>query len=273
MSKVILITGASSGIGKVTASRLIDDGYVVYCGARRVEEMNDLKKKGGKVVTLDVTDQKSIERVIAQINKENQKIDVLVNNAGFGLYGAVEDIDLNDARYQFEVNLFGVAALTKAVLPIMRKQRSGTIINISSMGGKMFTPLGAWYHSTKYAMEGWSDCLRLELKQFGINVVIVEPGIIKTAFGKVAGQPILDNSGKGPYKNMAKAMANSVNKSYRSDGKGSNPEEVYKTILKIIKSDRPRTRYVVGYLARPLILARKYLSDRMFDRIVLSQVK
>src|SRR5690606_5046447 len=199
-------------------------------------------------------------------------IDVLVNNAGFGLYGAVEDVRIDDARYQFEVNLFGLGSLTQKVLPYMRAKRSGTIINISSMGGKMYTPLGAWYHATKHALEGWSDCLRLELKQFGINVVIVEPGAINTAFGEVLHDSLLKRSKGGAYETMAKAVAQTSEKMYANQ-EGSPASVISNTISKIVRSSKPKTRYAVGKLAKPLIWIRTYLGDRIFDKVVMMQLK
>ena len=181
--QVILITGASSGMGKDAAMHLINQGHIVYGAARRVSNMADIVEKGGHALELDVTNPEQVKSVADKIIEEQGRIDVLVNNAGYAVYGAVEDVSAEDAKRQFDVNLFGLAEMTKAVLPYMRKSKSGKIINISSMGGKMYTPLGAWYHATKHALEGWSDCLRLELKQFGIDVVVIEPGGIATEFG------------------------------------------------------------------------------------------
>jgi NAD(P)-dependent dehydrogenase (short-subunit alcohol dehydrogenase family) len=270
--KVVLITGASSGIGKETALTLIGEGHVVYGAARRVEKMQDLVDAGGQAFEVDVTDQGSINRAVEQVTREQGRIDVLVNNAGYAIYGAVEDTRLEDARRQFEVNLFGLAAITKQVLPIMRAQRSGTIINISSMGGKIYTPLGAWYHATKHALEGWSDCLRLEVMPFGIDVVIIEPGIITTEFGDVMVEPMLDRSGNGPYADMAKAVADATKASYEKGG-GSPPSVIAHVVFKAIEAERPKTRYVAGKFARPLITARTWLSDRTFDKLVMSQIK
>jgi NAD(P)-dependent dehydrogenase (short-subunit alcohol dehydrogenase family) len=160
MKKVILITGASSGMGKETAIQLLKEGHIVYGAARRVEQMQDIVNDGGFAIALDVSSEQQIINGVAQIIKEQGKIDVLWNNAGYGLYGAIEDIKIEEARRQFEVNLFGLARITQEVLPYMRKAGQGLIINTSSMGGKMYTPLGAWYHATKHALEGWSDCLR-----------------------------------------------------------------------------------------------------------------
>ena len=171
MKKVIIVTGASSGIGKATALQLIKERHIVYGAARRVEKMQDLVSDGGKFIAMDVTNHNQVHSQIGKIIADEGKIDVLINNAGYAVYGPVEEINYEQAKRQFDVNLFGLAEVTKAVLPTMREHKSGTIINISSVGGKIYTPLGAWYHATKHALEGWSDCLRLELKQFGIDVV------------------------------------------------------------------------------------------------------
>ncbi|HPN68067.1 MAG TPA: SDR family NAD(P)-dependent oxidoreductase [Saprospiraceae bacterium] len=164
MSKVILITGASSGMGKDAAIRLIKEGHKVYAAARRIEKMQDLEQLGGFPIQMDVSNDEDVQNVVNQIIAKEGRIDILWNNAGYGLYGSVEDISMEEAKRQFDVNLFGMANLTQKVIPHMRSAKSGKIINTSSMGGKMYTLLGAWYHATKHAMEGWSDCLRLELK-------------------------------------------------------------------------------------------------------------
>jgi NAD(P)-dependent dehydrogenase (short-subunit alcohol dehydrogenase family) len=177
---VALVTGASSGIGEATALSLQAAGYLVYGAARRVDRMTSLADKGVRVLAMDITDEASMAAGVKQILADNDGIDVLVNNAGFGSYGALEDVPMDDARYQFEVNLFGMARLIQLVLPAMRKQRSGRIINVSSIGGKIYEPMGGWYHATKFAVEGLSDSLRLELAPFGIQVVVVEPGAIRT---------------------------------------------------------------------------------------------
>jgi short-subunit dehydrogenase len=272
MKKVVLITGASSGMGKETALQLIKEGHVVYGAARRESNMQDLVEAGGHAVKLDITDEKQVKDVVEKVISEQGKIDVLVNNAGYAIYGAVEDITIDEARRQFEVNLFGLAAITKSVLPSMRKQKSGAVINISSMGGKMYTPLGAWYHATKHALEGWSDSLRLELKEYGINVVVIEPGIIKTEFDKVMYEPMLERSGNGAYANLTKAVAEGTVKTYKN-GSSSPPSVVAKIISRAISSKKPKTRYVVGKMAKPMIWIRKNLGDRVFDALLMSQVK
>ena len=270
--KVALVTGASSGIGFATAKRLIEDGLIVYVAARRLKKMSPLEELGAIPVKLDVTQEADIQAALKQIEREHAGVDVLVNNAGFGSYGSVEETSLENARYQFEVNLFGVARLTQMVIPYMRLRGDGKIINVSSIGGKIFTPLGAWYHATKHALEGWSDCLRLELTPFGIDVVVIEPGLIRTDFGEAMHENLTRHSLKGAYADVAGQMAE-VAANMHKEGSGSPPEVVARTISKAIKARRPKTRYAMGKLARPLLFMRKYLSDRAFDKIVMSQVK
>ena len=196
--KVALITGASSGIGESAAILLQENGFKVYGAARRLEKMKDLEAKGISTIALDITDEDSIMNCVNTIQEKEGSIDVLVNNAGYGSFGAIEDVSMEEARRQFDVNIFGLARLTQLVLPKMRENRFGKIVNISSMGGKVYTPFGAWYHATKHALEGWSDCLRIEVKPFGIDVVVVEPGGIKTPWGQIAADNLKKTSGNGP---------------------------------------------------------------------------
>ncbi len=269
--RVALVTGASSGMGKEIAKRLIKDGYQVYVAARSVDRMADLVGLGAKAVAMDISREADIVETVRRINVEVGGVDVLVNNAGFGLYGAVEDISLDEARYQFEVNLFGVARLTQLVLPEMRKRREGKIVNISSMGGKIYTPLGAWYHATKHALEGWSDCLRLELDPFGIDVVIIEPGLIETGFGDVVAEGIQNRSGGGAYAPMTEAVVRSTRGAY-GQGRGTPATRVATVVSGALKARDPKTRYVVGKYAKPMIALRRWLGDRAFDRIIMSQM-
>ncbi|MCG8029277.1 MAG: oxidoreductase [Candidatus Thiodiazotropha taylori] len=270
--KVILITGASAGMGKATAVKLINEGHIVYGAARRVDRMRDLEKLGGHAIEMDVTDEAQVTSAVDQLIAEQGRIDVLVNNAGYSVYGAVEDVTTDDARRQFEVNLFGAAFLTQKVLPHMRKRNSGHIINITSVGGKVYVPLGAWYHATKHALEGWSDCLRVETNQFGIKVSVVEPGAIQTEFSDVMNKPMLDRSRGGPYEAMAHAIVKTGADAY--DGTpATKPELIAETIAKAINSRNPKTRYRAGKLAKPLLFFRWLLSDRVFDRIILGMVK
>ena len=208
--QVALVTGASSGMGKAFAKALLAEGMIVYAAARRLEQMADLVSLGTVALKMDITKHDEVQAAVERIEREHGGVDVLINNAGFGLYGAMEETSLDDARYQFEVNLFGMARLTQLVLPSMRAKRSGKIINISSMGGKIYTPLGSWYHATKHAVEGWSDCLRLELSPFNIDVVIIELGAIAPEFNGVLMEPMLKRSGSGPYRTMAQAVAAGV---------------------------------------------------------------
>ena len=270
--KVIMITGASSGMGKDAALKLIRDGHVVYGAARRVEKMKDLVDAGGHSIAMDVTKEDQVLAGVKKVLDEQGRIDVLINNAGYGLYGSVEDVSMEDARRQFDVNIFGLARLTKEVLPHMRAQGSGRIINISSMGGKIYTPLGAWYHATKHALEGWSDCLRLELKQFNIDVVVIEPGAIETEFGDVMGKPMLERSAGGPYEKMAQMVAKTTEAAY-VPGASSPTSVIANLISKAISASRPKTRYAAGKYAKPMIFLRKWFSDRTFDRVIMSQMR
>lgn len=268
MQKVILITGASQGMGKETAKLLISKGHKVYAVARNIDKMNELEKLGGFPIQMDITNEADIQKVVDIIIQKENKIDVLFNNAGLTLNGAIEDIGIEEARYHFQVNLFGLASLTKKIIPYMRKAQSGTIINTTSVGGKMYSPLGAWYHASKHALEGWSDCLRLELKQFNIKVVILEPGAIESEFGDELESQLTRNSDKSAYS----AMAQSILKS-GSTLKRSPRSIIANAVDKIINTSNPKTRYAIGNLAKPLIWMRVYLGDRLFDKLVMSQLK
>jgi NAD(P)-dependent dehydrogenase (short-subunit alcohol dehydrogenase family) len=266
-AKIVLITGASSGIGKEAARTLKKAGSVVYGAARRREMMRDLESDGIRVLQLDLTDEDSIEACVKSIIEREGRIDILVNNAGYGSYGAIEDIPISEARRQFEVNLFGLARLTQAVLPSMRAKRFGRIVNISSIAGKIYTPFGGWYHATKFALEGFSDCLRLELESFGINVVVVEPGGIKTEWGTIAAEHLRKTSGSGAYAEAANKAANNMHRAYQGD-RLSPPSLIADAILEAVTARKPRTRYAVGFGAKPMLILRRWLSDRMFDRLI-----
>ena len=208
--QVALVSGASSGMGKETAKQLLQDGLVVYVAARRIAQMEYLRALGAIPLQMDISVDADIVSAMNTIASDHEGIDVLVNNAGFGMFGTMEDSTLDDARYRFEVNLLGMARLTQLALPHMRRQGAGKVINISSMGGKMYTPLGSWYHATKHAVEGWCDCLSIEMAPFGIQVVIIEPDVIATEWGGMMLEPMLTRSGQGPYQDMAQAMAKSM---------------------------------------------------------------
>ncbi len=270
MKKVALITGASSGIGLETAKLLVQNDYTVYAAARRTDKMQELEKSGIHILKMDVTDEASMVEGVNKILATENRIDVLVNNAGYGSYGALEEVPLSEARYQFEVNIFGMARLTQLVLPTMRNQHSGRIINISSIGGKVGEPHGTWYHATKFAVEGLSDSLRMELKQFGIDVVIIEPGAIITEWAGIARQNMLKISGNGPYKELAMKHAKMYE---RADKTGSKPIVVAKTIVKAILAGKPKTRYATGGGAGLILFMRRILPDRAFDKLLLSMMK
>lgn len=270
--QVILITGASSGIGKATALHLCKEGHQVYAAARRLEEMQDINEAGGHAMKMDITRDEDIQNVMNHVIEAEGHIDVLINNAGYGIYGPVEEIPLELAKKMFDVNLFGLGRITQLCIPHMRKAGRGRIINVSSMGGKVYMPLGAWYHGSKHAVEGWSDSLRLELKAFNIDVVIIEPGIISTEFGDEMIKTLLKISGEGPYARMVNAFARESRKSYEEGG-GSSPDLIARVISKAIRARRPRTRYAAGKFARLMIFLRKWMGDRIFDKILLSQFK
>lgn len=273
MKKVILITGASSGIGKVTALQLIKEGHIVYGAARRLNNMNDLLNAGGKSLQLDITDPKQIQLVVSQVIEEQGKIDVLFNNAGYAVYGALENVELEDAKRQFEVNIFGLSEITKAVLPHMRKQNSGTIINTSSMGGRIYTPLGSWYHATKHALEGLSDCLRLELKQFKINVVVIQPGGIHTEFGDVLTDPMVKRAKGTVYEGITNTVANATKRMYDKPGELSPPSVIADLVSKAVNTSKPKNRYVAGKFAKQMMFIRKYFGDNVFDKLIMNTVK
>jgi len=270
MQKVVLITGGSSGIGKATAKLLAESGYRVYAAARRLEKMSDLKSAGINVIEMDVTDDQSMVNGVNQIIAIEGKVDILVNNAGFGQYGAIEDVSMADARYQLEVNLFGLARLTQLVLPKMREQHYGKIVNISSTGGKVAAPVGGWYHASKFALEGLSDSLRMEVKQFGIDVIVIEPGGVKTEWGEIAVGNAIKSSENSAYKKLV-ASAQKINET--EGAKGAAPIVIAEVIKEAVEAPKPKTRYAKGHLAKPILFMRKLLSDSALDRVILSQLK
>lgn len=270
MKKIALVTGASAGIGMETAKTLASNGYIVYAAARRLGRLRDLSPLGIKAISLDVTDDDSMVNNINQIIHQEGRMDVLVNNAGFGLYGAVEEVSMKDARYQLEVNVIGLARLTQLVIPHMRKQQSGKIVNITSIGGKISSPMGGWYHASKFAVEALSDNMRMELKPFGIDVIVIEPGGVKTEWGGIAMKNLMKTSIEGPYKHTAAKMV-SLNKKF--EPRNAEPSLIADLILKAITARNPKTRYHAGFMATPILMAKKILSDKQFDKMMMSQVK
>jgi len=267
MGRTAFVTGASAGIGEATVRALLAAGYRVFAGARRLDRMADLAAVGATLIKLDLTDDASIVAAIEAIKSEAGRIDVLVNNAGYGSYGALEDVPLAEGRRQFEVNVFGLARLCQLALPMMRAQKSGKIVNVTSIGGKIWEPLGAWYHATKFAVEGLSDCLRVEVAPFGVDVIVVEPGAIRTEWAGIAREGLLQMSGGTAYAELAKRHARMLATADTSR-LASPPEVVARTIVRAVSARRPKTRYATGGGARTILFLRKILSDRMFDRLI-----
>ncbi|WCE28376.1 oxidoreductase [Vibrio sp. SCSIO 43137] len=268
MKKTVLITGASSGIGKATAKTLHQQGYQVIAAARRVDRIEELKQLGIAVHPLDVTDEQSVSSCIDWIEDQYKGVDILINAAGYGHFGAVEDTPIETGIAQYEVNVFGLMRVTKAVIPSMRDKGHGKIINISSIGGKITSPFGGWYQSTKFAVEGMSDVLRMELKPFGIDVIVVEPGAILTEWQDIASNALSDLSGSGPYKEYVPYAIKAMENSYKT---ASQPEEIATGIAKAIQADKPKTRYAIGHRAGTFLFARWLLSDRTFDNMVMKE--
>ena len=266
--KVVLITGTALGIGKSTAEYLIDKGHIVYGGDILIEENLYLNNIGGTALEMDVTNQNHIDIAITKIISEHGRIDVLVNNAGLGVYGAIEDVSMEDIYYQYDVNLFGLARVTKAVLPHMREKESGLIINISSVLGETYGPLAGWYLSTKHALEGWSDALRVELKEFDIDVVVVQPGAINTNFSNVTKTYIDKYRENSPYQHLYGEPITDTGNDVLSNQ--SDPIVIAKVINKVIDSKNPKTRYAAGAYSKIGIFLRKIMTDKMFDRFILS---
>lgn len=266
IKKVILITGGSSGIGYDSAIALAKQGHQVYAAARRVEMMETLKEYGIVPLSLDVTDDNSMQECVKAVLDAEGRIDVLVNNAGYGYFGAIENVTMAEARKQLEVNVFGMARMCQLVLPTMRGQHSGRIINIASIAGRATMYFGGWYNVSKYAVETFSDALRMETKPFGIDVVLIEPSTIKTNWGIIAADN-LEASSKGTvYEERAINEANNMHKAYRSN-LFSKPAVVTRAICKAVNRRRPRTRYCVGRGGKTVVFLHSILPTRWWDRI------
>jgi short-subunit dehydrogenase len=264
MKKVAVVPGASAGIGEATAKRLIEQGYTTFAAARRLDRMTNLEKLGATLLPLDLTDESSILQAAERIRAEQGRIDVLVNNAGYGSYGAVEDVPLDEARRQFEVNVFGLARLVQLVTPLMRQQRSGKTLNVSSVGGKGWEPLGAWYHAAKFAVEGFSNCLRMELRPFSIDVIVIEPGAIRTEWGQIALDTLQQASGHTAYR----PQAEDTRALFLAASSASDPDVVAREIVNAVQAMRPKTRTVVGAFAKPVVFLLTFLPDRFNDWFV-----
>ena len=263
-NKVILLTGASSGIGYDTSVALAQQGHKVYAAARRVERMEPLRQYGIVPLKMDVTDEASMKEGVKTLLDAEGRIDVLINNAGYGYFGAVENVPMDDARNQLEVNVFGLARLCQLVLPTMRAQHSGRIINTASVAGRAVFYYGGWYHVSKYAVESLSDALRMELKPFGIDVVIIEPGAIKTNWGIIAADHLIESSKGTAYEQTGTMMANNLRNMYLSNTI-SDPAVVRKAIVRAVNARRPCTRYRIGRMANAIVFFHWLLPTRWWD--------
>jgi NAD(P)-dependent dehydrogenase (short-subunit alcohol dehydrogenase family) len=264
--RTVIITGASSGIGAAVARKLGGGGFAVYAAARRVEEVP--REAGIIAVRADLTDHAALAGLVSRAIDETGRIDVLVNNAGYGSLGSLEEVSTEEVRRQFEVNVIGPARLTQLVVPHMRERGRGRIVNVTSVGGKIYEPLGGWYHASKFAVEGLSDCLRMELAPFGIDVVVVEPGSTRTEWGDVALDGLIATSGSGPYQEQARALAASHRSAAGNARITSAPDTIADVVIQAVRARRPLTRYAAGTGARPVLLARRVLPDRAFDALM-----
>ena len=267
ISRAVLVTGCSSGIGRATAERLARSGWTVYASARRLEAIAGLE--GCRPLQLDVTDDASMQAAVERIEQEEGAVGVLVNNAGYSQSGAVESVPLDEARRQLETNVFGLARLTQLVLPGMREQGWGRVVNVSSMGGRLTFPGGGWYHASKHAVEALSDALRFEVQGFGIDVVVIQPGLIRTSFAEAAVGSIEQDD--GPYARFNAAVGAATAGAYEnaiSRRLGGGPETVAKAIEKAVTAKRPRTRYRVTASAGLFLTLRRLLPDRGWDALV-----
>lgn len=275
MTIAVLITGTSSGIGRATAQRLAGRAdLAVYATARRTEAITDLAEAGARILALDVTDEKSMRAAVEAVEAEHGAVGVLVNNAGYGEYGTIEETDLDRVRRQFETNVFGLARMTQLVLPGMRAAGRGRIVNVGSMGGRLVFPAGGYYHASKYAVEALTDALRFEAAPFGIKVSLIEPGLIRTGFGDTAAHTLAGSAAPaGPYAALNTATDQQMADSYKSTLLSAPPETVAKVIERAAIATRPRTRYVVTPAAKALVHTRRLLGARAFDACLRMQFR
>ena len=274
-ARAVLITGCSSGIGAATALRLVRSGRPVIATARRVETLAELEAAGCRTMPLDVTDEDSMRAVVEAVEAEHGAVGALVNNAGYSQSGPIEEIPIEAARRQFETNVFGAMRLCQLVLPGMRAQGGGRIVNLSSMGAHLVFPGGGWYHATKYALGALSDALRFEVAGFGVKVVLIEPGLIRTGFADAATGAMSEaTTREGPYARFNAALAKSTKGVYESGplGKlGGGPDVVAAVIEKALDAKRPRTRYLVTPSAHLLVNQRRLMPDKAWDAMMRAQ--
>ena len=272
-SKAVLITGCSSGIGHATAQLLAEQGWTVYATARRPETLAELEQKGCRILALDVTDEESMRAAVEAVKGEHGAVGVLINNAGYSQSGAVESVAMEQMRAQFETNVFGLLRMCQLVLPGMRAQGWGKVVNISSMGGRLTFPGGGLYHASKYAVEALSDALRFEVRGFGVDVILIEPGLIVTRFGEVAAGSVKQTAGEGAYAEFNQKVAEVTEGAYQGPMAklGAGPEAVARTISRALDARHPRARYPVTPSARLLMGQRRLMPDRLWDTVMRSQ--
>lgn len=273
-SRAVLITGCSTGIGRATAERLAKSGWRVYATARRLESVADLAAAGCETLRLDVCDEASMRAAVAHVEEREGAVGVLINNAGYGSEGPTEEVSMDEVRLQFETNVFGLLRLTQLCAPGMRRQGWGKVVNVGSVGGSLVLPGGGIYHATKYALEALSDALRFEMRGFGIDVVLIKPGPIKTAFGDTALAKVEATAGApSPYDPFRNALKKQIRAAYEGPmgALAAEPDAVARVIEKAITTRRPRTRYTVTMAARVLMATRRRLSDRAFDAVMRTQ--
>jgi NAD(P)-dependent dehydrogenase (short-subunit alcohol dehydrogenase family) len=272
-SRAVLITGCSSGIGRATAQRLAGEGWKVFATARRPETIADLKDRGCETLALDVLDEASMERAVEHVSEREGAVGVLINNAGYSQSGAVETVPLEAVRRQFETNVFGLLRMTQLVLPGMRGQHWGKIVNMGSMGGRLTFPGGGLYHASKYAIEAISDALRFEVRGFGVHVILIEPGLITTEFAGTAAASVEDAAPSDPYAQFNRRVASLTESAYRGPLRllGGGPEAVAGTIANAIKSDHPKARYPVTLSAHLMINQRRLMPDQLWDLMMRTQ--
>lgn len=273
--RIALVTGCSSGIGRATAIALHADGHLVYASARRPESIADLATMGLRTVALDVTDEGSMHRAVRQIEAEAGPIDILVNNAGYGLSGTIEETSSTAIREQFETNVFGPTRLTQMVMPGMRRNRSGVIVTLSSIFGRYAVPGAGYYHATKHAVEAIADALRHEVRPFGINVVLVEPGPVLSSFADRYVAGMAPTRATSPYREFLETAAEYYSAVYTRSRPtlagifASSSDDVADTISRAVASPSPRPRYAVGLIAHTTLMLRRVLSDKLFDALVV----
>jgi NAD(P)-dependent dehydrogenase (short-subunit alcohol dehydrogenase family) len=270
MSRVALVTGCSGGIGRALAEVLVAGGWVVYAGARDRTSLERLERAGCVALSLDVCDGADRVAAVRRVQAEQGRLDALVNNAGFGLHGVVEEVPLEDARIQFETNFFAVARLCQLVLPGMRERGCGHILNMSSMGGRFSFPGGAYYHASKHALEALSDVLRFEVGGFGIHVVLIEPGPVRSDFGRTGIDSLGRSEGNPVYSELRESIRSGLTSTFEGPGseRSSTPEEVAAVCLEAMEASHPRPRYVVGTMAEALIEQRREEDDESWDRFL-----